>query len=60
MNFFTIIYSLYLVIIALGILKIAKWTLEYLRIVRVINKIPGIKMLPFLGNAHNLKKKHGT
>jgi hypothetical protein len=28
--------------------------------VRVINKIPGIKMLPFLGNAHNLKKKHGT
>jgi hypothetical protein len=59
MNAIDIVYGFYLTIITFSILKIFKWILKYVKNVSIINKIPGLQMLPFIGNAHNLKKKHG-
>ena len=60
MNAIDIVYGIYFTLITFAILEIVKWILKYVKNVSIINKIPGLQMLPLIGNAHNLKKKHGN
>jgi len=59
MNNFDIIYSLLVIALTLITLKIVKWLFNYVQLIFLINKIPGLQMVPFIGNGHNIKKKHG-
>jgi hypothetical protein len=50
-----ILQAVYLIIFVYFGSKIAKWLLNYFRTMSVINKIKGMPMLPFIGNAHQLQ-----
>ena len=39
--------------------KFVKWNLQYFYKLSVINKIKGLQIIPYIGNAHQLKRKHG-
>ena len=48
--------------IALGFIayKILKWLLNYIYRLTVVNKAKGLPVLPFIGNAHQFKRKYGN
>ena len=54
-----IVYSLYYGLFAIIAFKLFVWLKSYLNNVRIINKINGPRMVPFIGNAHNIKQKYG-
>ena len=56
-DFFSLFYFACITVI---VFKSVKWLLNYWQKVLKINKIPGLQMIPFIGNAHNLKTKHGN
>ena len=39
--------------------KFVRWNLQYFYKLSVINKMKGLQILPYVGNAHQLKRKHG-
>ena len=49
--------------VALIIVKLVhvviRWCLAYKNLAKLINKIPGPQMIPFVGNAHIFKRKDG-
>ena len=51
-----VLYSLFLCPL---LYKIYKWLSKYLYRLKTYNKIKGLPIIPFIGNAHQLKKKHG-
>ena len=59
MNLLDLVYSIHFIFLTLVVLKVSKWFLIYIQNLYVINKIPGLPILPFIGNGHNLKKKNG-
>nr|QUF59368.1 cytochrome p450 CYP4V24 [Brachionus angularis] len=61
MEFITLSFALkaiYLILISNFIIKSLKWLFNYAYKVSVINRIKGMKMLPFIGNAHQIKTRH--
>ena len=47
-------------VLLLFVQRIVLWLSRYLKLLRVVNKIPGpYPMLPFIGNAHQLKPGSG-
>jgi hypothetical protein len=54
-----IAYSLYYGLFAILAFKLFSWLKSYLNNVRIINKINGPRIVPFIGNAHNIKQKYG-
>jgi hypothetical protein len=55
-----LLYSMYLLLLMRLVYKAMKWCIEYFNRLKVINKIPGMEhMVPFIGNAHQLKRKYG-
>lgn len=46
---------LYLTMMALILFKVIKWLLAYVNNLKVINKMEGMPILPFIGNMHQIK-----
>lgn len=59
-TFSIILYTFYLLLLMRLMYKIIKWCLEYFYKLSVINKINGIPIIPFIGNAHQLQRRNGN
>ena len=55
--YFIFTTSIVSVLVTYYSLKVLKWILQYLYMVWVINKIPGLPITPFIGNANKFIKK---
>ena len=49
--------AIYLAIFAVCAMKVANWLLDYFNKLRVAYRIKGPRMLPFIGNAHQIEKR---
>jgi len=54
-----ILYSLSYGLLGIIAFKIFSWLNSYFKKVKIINKIKGPTIIPFIGNAHIFKQKHG-
>jgi hypothetical protein len=55
-------FLLYSLVITYVVYQIAKWLFNYIYRLRVVNKAKGhssIPVWPFIGNAHQFKRKYG-
>ena len=55
----SVLVSLYTLLFGYISYKIIKWLIGYFYKFFVINKIKGLEMLPFIGNVHQFRRKHG-
>jgi hypothetical protein len=54
----TIKLLLYTSFLVIFLYKISKWLFDYLYKLSVVNKLKGLQIIPFIGNAHQLERKH--
>ena len=52
-------YVLYAILLAFVAFKVLKWLMAYTYRLSVINKMKGLPIIPFIGNAHQFKRKYG-
>nr|UOU03280.1 cytochrome P450 4V23/24-2 [Brachionus rubens] len=53
-----IIKSLFYLICISLVFQVSRWLLNYVYLVRSVNKIKGLPMLPIIGNIHQIKQKY--
>lgn len=56
-NFF--LKAIYLLIFTNYLVKFVKWMHKYVTKINSVNRLKGLPMVPFIGNIHQLKTKHG-
>lgn len=56
----TLFKATYLLLMATFGYRAFIWLLNYVQLIRVVNKIDGVPILPFIGNLHYIKSRKGT
>nr|UOU03281.1 cytochrome P450 4V23/24-1 [Brachionus rubens] len=50
--------AIYFLVISNLAIKVIKWLVNYVYLIRSVNKLKGLPIIPFIGNAHQLKRKY--
>lgn len=56
----TLFKATYLLLMATVGYRAFVWLLNYVQLIRIVNKIDGVPTLPFIGNLHYIKSRKGT